>query len=162
MWQILGFDQDKSWPKLCQDSLGMSSDKRSAPRGVDDRSPKLPKLAADEASNGRDSKDPPVEMTVSEVQNKHHRILRLQPPHTPQVRRVENGRSKKYYSWWRKQQQNHTELSQSSLKLVGDPTQPEHFTTVCLSDLSFCRYARTCCLAAQVEKLYSSASQSVG
>jgi len=54
---------------------------------------------------------------------------------------VAGGRTKDYCDWWREQVLEQNDLSLFNVRLVGDASSPQLFTTMAHNDLAYCRYA---------------------
>ena len=54
---------------------------------------------------------------------------------------VAGGRTKDYCDWWRKQRPEQSDLSLLTVRLIGDASSPQLFTSMAHNDLAYCRYA---------------------
>lgn len=54
---------------------------------------------------------------------------------------VAGGRTKDYCDWWREQVLEQNDLSLFNVRLVGDASRPQLFTSMAHNDLAYCRYA---------------------
>lgn len=77
-------------------------------------------------------------------QNMHQTML---APHKQDSARdastvpVAGGRTKDYCDWWREQVLEQNDLSLFNVRLVGDASSPQLFTSMAHIDLAYCRYA---------------------
>ena len=57
---------------------------------------------------------------------------------------VESGWTERYYCWWQEHLQAQHASKLFSVRLVGDETSPEQFTSLALNDLAHCRHVCLC------------------
>ncbi len=80
-------------------------------------------------------------------QNVHQAMLAPNSQHTAQDSSDENvipvagGRTKDCCDWWREQALEQSDLSLFNVRLVGDASSPQLFTSMAHNDLAYCRYA---------------------
>lgn len=80
-------------------------------------------------------------------QNVHQAMLAPNSQHTAQDSSDENvvpvvgGRTKEYCDWWHEQALEQSDLSLFIVRLVGDASSPQLFTSMAHNDLAYCRYA---------------------
>ncbi len=80
-------------------------------------------------------------------QNVHQAVLAPNSQHTAQnssdesVVPVAGGRTKDYCDWWREQRSEQSDLSLFNVRLIGDASSPQLFTSMAHNDLAYCRYA---------------------
>ena len=80
-------------------------------------------------------------------QNVHQAILAPNSQQTAQnssdesVVPVAGGRTKDYCDWWREQLLEQSDLSLFNVRLVGDASSPQLFTSMAHNDLTYCRHA---------------------
>ncbi len=89
---------------------------------------------------------PTVQREAFPQQNVHQAVLAPNSQHTAQnsdesVVPVAGGRTKDYYDWWREQCSEQSDLSLINVRLIGDASSPQLFTSMAHNDLAYCRYA---------------------
>ena len=85
--------------------------------------------------------------TQAPQQNVHQAVLAPNSQHTAQsssdegVVSVAGGRTQNYCDWWREQRSEQSDLSLFNVRLIGDASSPQLFTSMAQNDLAYCRYA---------------------
>ena len=89
---------------------------------------------------------PTVQREAFPQQNVHQAVLAPNSQHTAQnsdesVVPVAGGRTKDYCDWWREKCSEQSDLSLFNVRLIGDASSPQLFTSMAHNDLAYCRYA---------------------